>query len=58
MAIELLNYPQGRHAFDIVDDTDEARAIIKRTLAFMQEHLFDVKGETPCLLFLKSLRIL
>lgn len=37
--IEVFNYPQGHHAFDILDDTDESRMIIRRTLEFLTEHL-------------------
>jgi acetyl esterase/lipase len=38
-AIEIINYPQGHHAFDILDDTDEARTIMRRTLDFLGQHL-------------------
>jgi dienelactone hydrolase len=37
--LEVINYPEGHHAFDILDDTDESRAIIQRTLAFLRQHL-------------------
>jgi dipeptidyl aminopeptidase/acylaminoacyl peptidase len=36
---ELINYPGGHHGFDIFDDTERSRAIIRRTLDFMREHL-------------------
>ncbi len=39
---ELINYPDGRHAFDIVDDTSDSRVIIARTLMFLREHLLGV----------------
>jgi acetyl esterase/lipase len=39
LAIELVNYPEGNHAFDIRDDTDESRRIIRRTLRFLEERL-------------------
>ncbi|HEU5368831.1 MAG TPA: alpha/beta hydrolase [Ktedonobacterales bacterium] len=38
--IEVINYPEGRHAFDVLDNTDRTRQIIRRTLAFLQTHLF------------------
>ena len=37
--IELHNYPDGRHAFDVLDDTDRSRDIMRRTFAFMREQL-------------------
>jgi acetyl esterase/lipase len=37
--LEVINYPQGRHAFDILDDTARTRQIIRRTLAFLRAHL-------------------
>ncbi|HYE54816.1 MAG TPA: hypothetical protein VD996_08240, partial [Chitinophagaceae bacterium] len=37
--IELINYLDGIHAFDIYDNTDESKAIIKRTVDFMKQHL-------------------
>lgn len=37
--IEVINYPEGRHAFDALDDTARTRQIIQRTLAFLQTHL-------------------
>ena len=33
------NYPAGQHAFDVLDDTAETRAIIRETLTFLREHL-------------------
>ncbi len=38
--IEVINYPEGRHAFDVLDDTDRTRQIIRRTLEFLKTHLF------------------
>ncbi|MCB0009168.1 MAG: hypothetical protein KDE04_22035, partial [Anaerolineales bacterium] len=32
--LELINYPAGVHGFDISNDTDAARQIIRRILAF------------------------
>ncbi len=37
--IEVINYPEGRHAFDTVDNTARTRQIMRRTLAFLQTHL-------------------
>ncbi len=34
-----INYPNGVHAFDILDDSRASREIISRTLAFMHAHL-------------------
>lgn len=39
LPITLVNYAAGPHAFDLMDDTDGAREIIKQILAFMQRHL-------------------
>ena len=39
LPIELIEYKEGEHAFDIKQDTDETRAIISRTLEFMKEKL-------------------
>lgn len=36
---EFLNYPAGLHAFDILNDTEESRSIIRRTLDFFAENL-------------------
>lgn len=39
-AIEVINYPEGRHAFDVLDDTGHTRQILQRTLEFLKTHLF------------------
>jgi dienelactone hydrolase len=39
LPVELVNHPDGHHAFDTVDDTDESRRVIRRVLAFLGEHL-------------------
>lgn len=36
---EFHNYPAGLHAFDIFNDTEESRAIIRRTLDFYEANL-------------------
>lgn len=37
--IELINYANGRHAFDLYDDREETRRIIRRSFEFIKEHL-------------------
>ena len=37
--IEMINYPQGQHGFDILDDNARSRQIIARTLAFIRENI-------------------
>lgn len=37
--VTLLTYPQGRHGFELVDDTDESRRIVQHTLEFLKHHL-------------------
>lgn len=37
MPLTLINYSEGQHAFDIMDDKEESRRIIKQTLSFMSE---------------------
>jgi dienelactone hydrolase len=39
LPVELVNHPDGHHAFDTVDDTDESRRVIRRVLTFLGEHL-------------------
>jgi len=38
-SIELINYPAGHHAFDLIDDTEESRAILLRAMQFVSYHL-------------------
>ena len=40
--ITFINYPEGQHDFDILDDTEESRIIIRQTVDFLTTHL-DVK---------------
>lgn len=42
MRITFVNFPVGQHAFDILDDTDETRKIIKHTYQFIKDE-FEVK---------------
>jgi hypothetical protein len=37
--IQLLNHGQGRHGFDILDNNDRSREIIRATLEFLKAHL-------------------
>jgi acetyl esterase/lipase len=37
--LDLLNHPDGRHAFDILDNDARSRQIIRRTLGFLGDHL-------------------
>lgn len=37
--IEFINYPNGQHAFDVSDDNNNSREIIKRTVEFIRYHL-------------------
>jgi dienelactone hydrolase len=37
--LEFINYLEGQHAFDILDDNDRSRKIIKQTLDFLATHL-------------------
>jgi tetratricopeptide (TPR) repeat protein len=37
--LEFVNYPEGQHAFDVLDDNDRSREIIKQTLDFLKRKL-------------------
>lgn len=37
--IEFINYVEGEHAFDVLNDQERTREIIKRTLDFIKSHL-------------------
>jgi dienelactone hydrolase len=39
MPVTFTNYPDGPHGFDLKDDSEASREIIRQTLAFMQFHL-------------------
>ncbi len=39
LEVELHNHAQGRHAFDILDDFERSRQIIRRAVEFIREHL-------------------
>lgn len=37
--VQVENYPEGVHAFDIVSDTDASRAVIAKAVSFVKDHL-------------------
>jgi acetyl esterase/lipase len=37
--LDVLSHPDGRHGFDILDDDARSRQIVRRTLAFLRDHL-------------------
>jgi tetratricopeptide (TPR) repeat protein len=37
--VSFVNYPEGRHGFELLDDTPESRQIVEQTLDFLQHHL-------------------
>jgi len=37
--LDLLNHPEGRHGFEILDDDARSRQIIRRTLDFLRDRL-------------------
>jgi acetyl esterase/lipase len=39
LPVELVEVPDGHHAFDLLDDTNASRAAIRRVLAFLRERL-------------------
>jgi hypothetical protein len=39
LPITFVNHPMAPHAFDLFDDSDTSREIIRRILAFLQFHL-------------------
>ncbi|HEX7807297.1 MAG TPA: tetratricopeptide repeat protein, partial [Thermoanaerobaculia bacterium] len=43
--VTLLTYPEGRHAFDVDQDTVESKRVIEQTLDFLKHHL--TTGPTP-----------
>ena len=38
VSLELFNHPQGHHGFDIEDDNERSREILKRTIEFIRTH--------------------
>jgi dienelactone hydrolase len=49
--LTLVNYVEGQHGFDLVDDNDQSREVIKQTLDFMKFHLskasYEAARRTP-----------
>jgi acetyl esterase/lipase len=41
LSLTLVNHPTAPHAFDLLDDTETSRALIRQILAFMQFHLLE-----------------
>ena len=39
IALTVTNDPEGHHGFDIEDNTDASRNVIRQTLEFVKEHL-------------------
>ena len=39
LAVELVHQPDGHHAFDVADDSDTSREVIRRVLVFLHGHL-------------------
>ena len=37
--LDLLNHPEGRHGFDILDNDARSQQIIRRTIEFLRDHL-------------------
>ena len=39
VSVDLLTVPDGQHGFDVLDDTARSREVIRRTVAFVKDHL-------------------
>jgi acetyl esterase/lipase len=39
LRVELVEHPDGHHGFDLVDDSDASRAVIRRIVGFLRHHL-------------------
>ncbi|HEV7904498.1 MAG TPA: hypothetical protein VGO96_11710 [Pyrinomonadaceae bacterium] len=42
LPLTFVNHPTAPHAFDLFDDTETSRALVRQILAFMQFHLLEV----------------
>jgi len=51
MDFELVNYLTGHHAFDIADDNERSREIIRRTLNFFRANLIERKKPEASIVF-------
>jgi dienelactone hydrolase len=47
LPLEYLEHPTGPHAFDILDDSEVSRGIIKKTITFIQRHCVGVGSQVP-----------
>src|SRR6185369_9601281 len=45
LPLTLANHPEGPHAFDLFDDSDATREIVKQILAFMRRHLLQTSAD-------------
>jgi acetyl esterase/lipase len=45
--LDVMNHPEGRHGFDIVDDDARSREILRRTVDFLQTHLDNPPSTAP-----------
>lgn len=45
LPVDLMSHPEGPHAFDILDDSQRSRTILRRTLDFILDHM-DSEGST------------
>jgi acetyl esterase/lipase len=37
--VQLVNYPEGHHGFDVVDDNEATRGIMRQAFTFLREQL-------------------
>jgi acetyl esterase/lipase len=44
LPLEYLEHPKGRHAFDILDDDEISKEILRRTMRFIDQHLRSEKA--------------
>ena len=47
LPVTFVNHPTAPHAFDLFDDTETTREIVKQILAFMRLHLLKTRGDGP-----------
>ena len=43
LPVTFINYPEGQHGFDIYDDNDKSREIIKYTITYFKNHIENKK---------------
>jgi hypothetical protein len=44
LALDLANHATGHHGFDVEDNNDRSREIIKQTMAFIKTHCAQPEG--------------